>query len=417
MPTYRPIPGDRREDYREIIQHAFAIDSGPGADEQAGEPGEEADGEADDGSEEWPPELFDPRGLFDGDTLLSVCKLYYPEVFLRDGYTTIGGLGAVATPPEHRRQGHIRTLIKHTLAEYRENGVTLVALWPFSTSFYRQLGWSVANKFTRYEIPPEQLAFARGFEGEFRRLTPDDWDRLHRIDVGFGGGTSLWMRRSEEWWHERTLSNRGFGGVPYIYGYERDDELRGYVMYTADMDNDEGERRLRISGLAYLDEDAHLALLGFLSNHDSQVETIELWRAQESDLLDYAPEPNELDCTIRSGPMVRLADVPAGLERFPWPETLDGTLTFDVSDSLVEANDGLFEVSVRDGTPAVTGTGSDAAPDADVSVDVATLTQLYVGTYSVDEAERFGECTVEPSVRDALAEAFTPRPVCLQEFF
>lgn len=417
MPTYRPVPGERRVDYGEILQHAFAIEDGP--DEAEGKTGQDESEDGQNESDGWPPDLYDPRGLFSGTRLVSVCMLYYPDVNLFGEFTTIGGLGGVATPPEHRREGHVRTLLRHALEEYRENGVQIVALWPFSTPFYRGLGWGTAHKYTRYEIPPEQLTFARdsrasdgNVRGEIRRLRPDDWERLRPVESESGANVSLAMRRSREWWRERTLADWGGSEQPYIYGYERDGELCGYVLYT--VRKEESARVLRVTDIAYVDGGAYFSLLAFLSNHDSQVKTIELRRPEGSYLLDYVPDPETVDCAIESGPMVRLTDVTTALEQFPWPGGFDIEFTLGVTDPLLDRNDGLFEVNVSDGRATV----SEDRGGADATVDTATLSQLYVGTYDVEGAERFGSLAVEDtSIRRSLSEAFRSRRVYLQEFF
>jgi len=428
MTEYRPVTAEHRERFAEILQHAFAIEQGP---EYAGQDEEDGDGSTDDGEsaddDGWPPTLSEPRGVFDDDgRLVSVCKRYHLDAYLHDEYVTIGGLGGVATPPQHRREGHVRTLAAGALEEYREEGVTLVALWPFSTPFYRHLGWGVANKYTEYELPPAQLSFARGAAGEVRQLSPDDWERLRPVETAFGEGTALSLRRSETWWRERTLGAWPGDTAPYIYGYERDGELRGYVLYTVDTDAD--GRTLRVKDLAHADADAYRGLLGFLSDHDSQADTIDLRRATGTELLDRVDDPEQVECRIETGPMVRLTDVATALEASPWPEAVDLRFILGVSDPLLHHNNGRFEVAVDDGAVTVetarSGDGSTGEADggddeaADLSTDVATLSQLFVGTYDAREAERLDNLTVRrESLRAPLLDAFPGRSVCLREFF
>jgi len=427
MPKYGPVTAEHRERFQDILQHAFALESGPERDEETTDPaGNDGDGDdADEADDEWPPALSSPRGVFDDDgRLVSVCKRYHLDASLHDGYVTIGGLGGVATPPEHRRKGHVRTLAAGALAEYREEGVTIVALWPFSTPFYRHLGWGVANKYTEYKLPPAQLSFARGAAGEVRRLSPDDWERLRAVEVAFGEGTALSLRRSERWWRERTLGAWPGDAAPYVYGYERDGDLRGFVLYTADSDAD--GRALNVQLLAHADENAFRGLLGFLADHDSQVDTVRLRRAAETELLDRVGDPGAVDCRIESGPMVRLTDVAAGIEAYPWPEGVDVEFSLSVSDPLLDRNDGQFAVAVAGGDATVEAVESseEGSPvvavddSADIAVDVATLSQLVVGSYDAREAQRFGELAVrrEP-LQDPLADAFPGGAVCLREFF
>lgn len=427
MVEFRPVESDQAEDYWAILQHAFEIEDGPAHGDDAG------DDPPDVGQDEWPPELYDPRGLFVDGGLVSVCKLYYLDAYLEDGFTTVGGLGGVATPPEHRRQGYVRRLLVEALREYRDAGVDVVTLWPFSVPFYRQFGWGIANKYTTYELPPDQLRFARGTAGTVRRLDPDDWERLRSVEVAFGSGTALSMRRSERWWRDRTLSSWSGRGEPYVYGYERGGELRGYLLYTVGR-SDGGERTLRVTDLAHVDDDAYRGLLAFLADHDSQVATIRLPRAAETELLDRVHDPGEIDCTVQVGPMARLVDVADALSGDGWPDGIDARFTLAVEDSLLDRNDRRFVVQIGDGTGTVDPAPADPGADAenadhaggngadvdaiDVSIDVATLSRLSLGSVDVPGAERAGTCTIrDPDVREALTAAFPPREVCLREFF
>jgi len=396
MSDFRPVPATDREAYQRILQYAFAPETGP---------------ELPDLDRDWPPSLFDPRGLYDGESLRAVCKLYYLDTTIRGADATIGGLGAVATPPEHRGQGYARDLCRHALCEYREADVGFVTLWPFSTPFYRRLGWGTANTYRRFDLPPTALP---DYEtaGQMVRLDADDWERLRRVESAWATGTALSLRRSEDWWRERTLADWDGGGVPYCYGYERDGTLQGYVVYTV---ADDANHTLTVSNLAAADEVAHRALLAFLGNHGAQIEHLTLQRLPDADLLHRVDDPSAVDCTVETGPMVRLTDVGL-LERLDWPDS-DIACTLSVNDSLLDHNDGLFRLSVSRGTATVESRPA-ADSEADVTVDIATLSQLAVGTHGVDAAERLAGLEIhEDSIRDPLAAVFRPEPVYLDEFF
>lgn len=407
MTRFGPVSADKRETYQTILSQAFSLSDGRRTDSA----------DRDSADDEWPPTLFGPRGVFDGDELVSVCKKYTLDARLHGEFVSVGGIGGVATPPEHRRQGHVRTLAAGLLDEYREDGVHLTALWPFSTPFYRNLGWGISNKFTEYTLPPAQLGFGRGADGRCRRLDLTDWERLRTVEVAATAGTNLSLRRSEEWWHERTLAAWDGDTAPYIYGYERDGELRGYVLYS--VTSTSGGRTLTVDDLVARDEDAYRGLLAFLADQDSQIETVVLRRATETELLEFVPNPDVVECTVKTGPMVRLTGVADPLESYPWPDEVDTQFTLAVSDPLLDHADGLFTVTVDNGEPTVAREGSDrGGDDADLTTDIRTLSQLFVGTYSLAEVEQYGTLTVnhEP-LREQLGTGFEGSPVCLREFF
>ena len=396
MAEFRAIPAGDRGELRRIRRYAFAPEYGPPTEEPSGE---------------WPPSLFDEYGRYvDGD-LVSACMLYTLEARLRGEYVALGGLGAVATAPERRGEGHARALCRDALEEYRRRDVGLVALWPMATPFYRRLGWATANRYVDCTLPPETLP-SHDAEGRLHPLDAGDWRRLRRVETAFGERTALSLRRSEAWWRERTLADWEGGGSPYCYGYERDGDLRGYAVYTV---GDDDARTLTVEDLAHADEEAHRALLDFLGGHGAQIERIRLRRSAESDLLDRVRDPDAVECRVKPGPMVRLTGVDA-LAELAWP-AVDATWTMAVTDPLVDRNDGRFRVTLDDGRATVESIDStDATIDA--TLGVGTLSQLVVGRHGIDAAERVGSLELaERADRRRLESCFRPGSVCLRAYF
>lgn len=395
MAEFRPVPEADRADLERLQRYAFAPELGPEMDPPSGE---------------WPPTFYDQRGLYVDGTLVGSCKLYTHEARVRGAFHALGGLGAVAVAPEHRGQGYAREVCRRALLEYRERDVDLVALWPVSTPLYRGFGWATANHYTRFDCHPDALP-GHDADGRVLELDADDWRRLRRVEAAYGEGTALSLRRSEAWWRERTLADWHGEGTPYCYGYERDGELRGYVIYTVE---DDEAQTLSVQDLAHADEEAHRALLDFLGRHGAQIERVLLRRNPDADLLHRVDEPKDVECRLRTGPMVRLTDV-AALEEFDWPSG-ELSCTLSVEDPLLEPNGGQFALELSGRGAHVTDADDDASADA--AVDIGTLSQLAVGTHGVDAAERVAGLTVRgETVRDGLASVFTDQRVCLREFF
>jgi predicted acetyltransferase len=394
MTEFCLVPESDRRRYRDILRYAFDPQAGPLED----------DAETFD---EWPPELFDPHGLYEDGRLRSTCKLYDLRARLGDGYEQIGGLGAVATPPEDRRRGHVRELCRHALAAFEERGARLVALWPFETAFYEKFGWATANYRARYECPPAALPAHEG-EGRMRSLGTGDWELLRDAESAHGETLSLSLRRSPEWWRERTLTDWDGGARPYSYGYERDGEIAGYLTYTIG-DDEDGE--LIVETMAYADEEAYRTILAFLGTHGPQVGRIVFTRPESSNLLDRVDHPERIDYRIQPGPMVRLPGVSA-LDGLSWRDTgldcsveITDPLAEEPTTARIECTAGTLSVGKTEAAPAVT-------------TDIGTLSQFAVGTRGIDYLRRLDRLEVhDHTVLDTLSATFEPRRVYLDEFF
>lgn len=413
MTEYRPVTDAHRSRYRAIAQQAFDAESGPLRSE--GDEPESAGGD-----DPWPPDLSDPRGVFVDDELVSICKLYSLDATIRGEWTAVGGLGSVATPPEHRRQGYSRVALRGALRDYRERGTDFVALWPSTVRFYRGLGWGTANWKRRTEVPPAQLAgvespdAATEAASRFVELGVDDWERLRPVETARAERFGLSLRRSERWWRKRTLAPWPGSPAPYVYGYEVDGELRGYVL-THVLKEADGTV-LKVDDIAGVDHTAERALLGLLANHDSQVETVRCYGPLAGELHELVPDPGELDARTTEGPMVRLTDVERGLESLRWPAGIERQFVLAVADPLLDRNDGTFRVAVSGGSLVVEPASVDDDPDA--TVGIGTLSRLTVGAIGVERARRVGDLSIrDDGVRSTLDGLFAPEPVCLREFF
>ena len=397
MAEYRPIPDDRLDEFEALWSYAYQhLD-------------DHVDPDATDGRIE-PARVGAQRGLFDGDELVAICRHHFLRATVRDTTLPIGCLASVATPPEHRRKGYVRTLIRSFLEEYCERDVPLSALWAFDYPFYDRFGWGLANQYAVRECPPAALsAAAGGAAGGFVRLGPDEHDRLATVLAAHGTPYELAVERTEEWWRERIFRDRG--GDPHVYGWESDGELRGYLVYAIESGD---EAVVDVGEAAYADRTAYLHLLRFLSNHRSQARRVRLYGPVDDPLSDLVDDPAAVETTVHPGPSIRLVDVETLLEAIDYPGDVTGSLVLSVDDPVADWNDRAFRVDVDGGTAAVEATAD--APDA--ALGVGALSQLVVGYRTAGDLAGAGELDVaEREARTLLEAAFPPRDVFLREKF
>ena len=73
----------------------------------------------------------------------------------------IGGIGSVAVDILHKKKKVARDLMQHFINEYRQNGITLLTLYPFSPDFYRKMGFGYGAKKSQYRVRPSDLPTAQ----------------------------------------------------------------------------------------------------------------------------------------------------------------------------------------------------------------------------------------------------------------
>ncbi|MFB6202299.1 MAG: enhanced intracellular survival protein Eis [Halorhabdus sp.] len=388
---YRPVSATQADEYERIRHYAFHPDDGP-----------YRDGSVDQSS---PGTRY---GLFADGDLRSICRQYTFDARLRDEWIDLGGLGTVATPPEHRRQGYARRLLRDAVRTYAEQSVPLVALWPFDTAFYRQFGWTTANRITTYECDPAVLESVDHSKGTFRPVDPDDWRTLRDVHLAAGDGQTLSIERTEAWWRRRIFA-RWNDQSRHVYRYDRGGTPAGYVVHTVSDD------RLDVAYLAAVDHDAYRAVLAFLGTHGAQIDQLSFERPGEPVLFDLVDDPGSIECTVRPGPMIRVTDLTNALETVPYQEGLNETITLAVRDPLVGRTDDTVRLAVSGGDGDVSR-NPNADPDVTLGIDV--LSSLLVGATDVSTAVGHDQMDVRRSTgRDVLDRLFPQADVFLREFF
>lgn len=399
MPDYRQVPEARVDDFREVTNYAFTPDSGPF------DPDEAVDERR---RRMW--SFGERRGLFEAEDLLAVCSHIEFTARVRGAWLPLAGMSAVASPPEHRRQGFVGDLIVESLVEYRERGWPLSALLPFDYGFYARYGWETGCRYYSAEVDVEALSVTRAAaSGRFRRVGPDDYEQLEPVYEAWLEDHQLATRRTGDWWRDRAFQGREtelFGCV-----WERDGEARGYVLYAV-RDGEDG-RKLTVHELAHVDHEAFVNLLRFCHDHDSQVDVVDLYGTSLDRLVDVIEDRDALDVEVAAGQMVRIVDVPLALESIDYPGVEEATVTLAVEDDHADWNDRTFDLVVEDGTASVVETEAD--PDA--TVGIGTLSQLFVGYLSVERARAVGDLRVHTPEAAELDGMFPEEDVFLPERF
>jgi predicted N-acetyltransferase YhbS len=219
------------------------------------------------------------------------------------------GLAAVAVSPDHRRRGLARRMCVHALRIGRERGSVLAALFPFRTSFYADLGFSMVGALHRYRFAPADLPLYPGWERVRRAREPGELRGIYY--AGARGSTGLIDRPDQAW---RFLADGRTAAWVHV---AEAGQPTGYLV-TRVARGRQGDR-LRVLELLALDQAAHEALLGWLSAQRDQFDVI-VYDALPGERIDRrlrharragSGRPRGLwmdTAALLRGPMLRLLD-------------------------------------------------------------------------------------------------------------
>ena len=396
MVSYRKVSKEDREDFKDMLHYAF-------------QPHKREQDHRDD-KNYW-SRIGSPRGIYRGDDLLAVSSIHQFESLLRGSWLPGSGVTAVATPPENRHRGYIKTIMREILGELKQKDVLVSYLWPFLYPFYDKLGWRVCDRYTLYELEPENLKFAAETgSGNFRRVKGEDYEDIVSTYRNFIRDFNLPIRRSSDWWKYQLLSP--WHRTAYCYLWEKKGKVKGYTIYSVEKGKEgEWKKKLEVQEIIYESPEAYFQLLRFLYNHGSQMSKIILPSPlpEGLSLLDLVEDPREIEAREKPGIMVRCVDVKATLEALSYRDKPEGELLMTVRDPLIDANDGKYRVVFNGSSspPEITRTNL-GSMQSDLELAIGSLTQLCTGYMSPREAVVAGKVSLKNEDKLSLLEKIFP---------
>lgn len=324
-------------------------------------------------------------GLFVEDELACVATMYPTTMYLNGERVPMGALAGVATAPEYRRRGLVRTLLLGALERLHRNKIGWCLEYPFDPRFYHRLGWQSVPSGVELDLPSEYLFSGRPPRarrlpvGEFASLAPiyDAWaSRYNFCLTRIEDPREAWSRLVSDWW----LDDEGF-----IYRLDG-----AYLLF--ELSREEGRTVLTVEDYAYADPKSRAELFSFIGSLHGQADVVRIHLPEDDPLaLDHRQRHGR----SRRWPLqARVVDVASALA----PLTSERSAAFEMKlrDELCEWNDATFRVETGPGGTTVTT--SSGTPE--VELPVQTLPLLLTGLLSPQAALGQGQAS---GSREALA--------------
>ena len=331
----------------------------------------------------------------------------------------LGGVTAVGTLPEFRRQGILRAITEQAFADMRKKGQTVAALWASQAAIYQRYGYALGSLQTAYRIDSVDIGFGDGDEGSTRieRVTVEKgFDVVKQLYIDFVAQRTLYLHRAQVLWRNNALSATDATGPAHIAIARRGSTPTGYLVYHV-RDAKTGHRtrgqELTIKDFAWLDVDAYRSLWSWVKRHDLVGRVV--WARAPLD--DPAPElfvePRLLHTEVRDGVWFRLVDASAALAQRGY--CVDQMLTIEIEkDDLAPWNGGRYRLDAsRDGAKVVPTTRT-----PDIRTNVKALASLFTGMRSARQLANWGLLDGDDDAIERATELFATRhaPHCPDNF-
>ena len=324
-----------------------------------------------------------------------------------DGHpVAMGGIGGVASLPQHRRGGAIRACFDAALRDMYGNGTLLSYLYPFSTAFYRKLGYELGCDRVKWRLRLSGMP-APEMPGHWRLSEPvrplaDDIRAVDRIREArynckvINGDTEYLYLQDDPFVTKK---------YTYVY-YDGDNRPRAHITLVP------GSGELDCPRFVFKDREGFLGLLALLKRLSSDHSHATLYLPDDLDLRGILPEWSfgNVQRAIEQRGMVRAVNV-EGLLRLARTRG-EGRLRIAVNDLQIEENNGCFEVDFAPGRENRVRR-VDAAPDIELTIQ--DFSRLIVGCCDPDPMwlpEMKLVCLVEQA-----AQVFYRKPTFISTFF
>lgn len=335
----------------------------------------------------------------------------YPVHF--DGcHCQMTGIGGVATLPQYRRRGGIRSCFEQALLDMYQAGYEFSYLYPFSTAYYRKFGYELCCETYSYKL---RLSFLPNYsvDGYTELAEPGN---LHLEEVTAIHQT--WQSRynmmveNEDCDYEWLKNANPVKTQEYTYIYKDKDGLpKGYLCFR-NQDEREG-RTLQCSRFVYTDTEGFRGLLALARSFSSDHLYISF--SLPTDLYIPALIP---EWSMGAGSCRRMF---SGMARVIHAEKVfmaaryqgEGSLSIGITDPYIEENNGTFHISFSNGRAQKVR--RDQSP-SDISMGIQDFSRLIIGVLDTGAIPYLPDVTIH-NQSAAIEQVFFKKPVMITEYF
>jgi predicted acetyltransferase len=319
------------------------------------------------------------------------------------------GISGVAVAAEARGKGVASAMMRELLAELKTR-VPISSLYPATVPLYRRLGYGFGGVRTFWKARLDTLPQTAGVSLE--PFTERDVPSINTAYERFALGTNGLVRRSDEWWQRRVLTDWN-DKTQYRYMVREGGEVTGWIVYTLEHAGaDAWVSKITARDMHWATPGAGNALLSLAALHRSTSESI-TWAGPPTDPVADLLEEDRVESAETFRWMLRLLDVPGAIEARGYSRLIDAAATIAVIDPLFPENAGPWRIEVKDGQAKVLP----SAEPAEATADVQTWAGIWASFLRARDAVRQGGLRATGDAIEALDAIFGGPLPWIADFF
>jgi predicted acetyltransferase len=380
---------------------------------------------------------------FDGADPVGTAAAVTFRMSVPGGCAPVAGVTAVGVLPSHRRRGILSSLMHRQLADIRDRGEAVAALFASEAAIYGRYGYGAATGeldltirrgegalWTPAATPAAASPGRAGSVPRLRIAGPRDATAdLAKVFACVLDSRPGLPARDDRWWDHLLWDpeHRRSGRSPLRCVIAEDDAgPRGYALFSVKPEwDDHGlpSGLLAVRELMATDPAAHAAVWGDLLSRDLVGEVRARSRPVDEPLLFLLADRRRARPRVADGLWIRLVSVPDALTQRRYSCAVD--VVIEVADDLLPENAGRWRLRApglavgRDPAVAEPATCERTSAAADVILPVQSLGAAYLGGTRLSALAAAGLAQqARPGALAALSAALSwdPAPWCPTSF-
>jgi predicted acetyltransferase len=308
-------------------------------------------------------------GAFDAGRMAGGAAAFTRRLTVPGAIVDCAAVTGVGVRPTHRRRGLLTQLMRRQLADIRDRGEPIAALWASEGAIYGRFGYGPAARAAQLVVHRAAGAPRPAAEPAVAGPAGDHLEAMRAVHERVRAERPGMLDREGPWWQDRLYDPeaRREGAQPLQAVVVPD----GYALYAvAPRWSDRGpDGEVRVRELVAGTPHARAALWAFLLDQD--LTSSARWHIAPTDepLWLMLDDPRRAELRVGDGLWVRVVAVAAALSARTYPH--DPDIVLEVADDVCPWNAGRWHVGAH-------GCEATDAP-ADLALGAAALGAAYLG--------------------------------------
>lgn len=363
-------------------------------------------------------------GLFNNETLYGGMRFHDFKMNLLSTKIKAGGVGLVAVHLLHKKEKAAKTIITEFINHYRNDGASMVMLYPFRPDFYKKMGFGFGTSMNQYRVKPCNLPKGTS-KSNISFVMEDEANNLLECYTRVFERTNGLIEK-----YERDFIAMFKNPNLKVVAFKKDNNIRGYMSFEFRSGSEKSHmvNDIFVNDLVFENTEALMEIMTFLNSQSDQIGHV-IFNIQDDDFRFLLEDPrNDSDnlftpvyheCNIQgTGIMYRVINLP-GLFNDLKEHNFNNEnckLKITVKDSFIKDNEGSVIVNFKDGFAELSNMQE---YDVEITLDIADFSSLVTCAVTFKSLYKYGKADItKEEYIDKVHRIFSScsKPVCQSIF-